>query len=34
MLDMVEKLFADYEKRVSKKENKRKYNAEDDVVED
>jgi hypothetical protein len=30
---MVEKLFADYEKRVAKKEKKKKSKAEDDVAE-
>jgi hypothetical protein len=34
MSDMVEKLFADYEKRVAKKEKKKKDKAEDDAAED
>jgi hypothetical protein len=32
MSDMVEKLFADYEKRVEKKEKKKKYKGEDNAL--
>jgi hypothetical protein len=34
MSDMVEKLFVDYEKRVAKKEKRKKPKAYDDATED